>query len=228
MGLAALGTVWQTEMQREREHELLFIGEQFGLALWRYYEASPDAKAYPRRLEDLLEDRRHAVPRRHLRQIFVDPLTGRRDWVVIMSGGQITAVRSRSQGEPIVRAGFPPGREEFAGATTHAEWLFTPLAPRAGALASNASAVPAADAAAVGTATGSWQQCRAAQRAARREALRREASVTAAADRLCAPDFRVGEATGCYEPDCRPSSFSRRSSTAFSISTRFNPVKGSC
>lgn len=149
MGLAALGTVWQTEMQREREHELLFIGEQFGLALWRYYEASPDAKAYPRRLEDLLEDRRHAVPRRHLRQIFVDPLTGRRDWVVIMSGGQITAVRSRSQGEPIVRAGFPPGREEFAGATTHAEWLFTPLAPRAGALASNASAVPAADAAAV-------------------------------------------------------------------------------
>lgn len=106
MGLAALGTVWQTEMQREREHELLFIGEQFGLALWRYYEASPDAKAYPRRLEDLLEDRRHAVPRRHLRQIFVDPLTGRRDWVVIMSGGQITAVRSRSQGEPIVRAGF--------------------------------------------------------------------------------------------------------------------------
>ena len=131
LGLAALGTVWQTEMQRERERELLFIGEQFANALWRYHDASPGAKELPRRLEDLLEDRRHQVPRRHLRQIFVDPLTGQRDWVLIIVGGKITALRSRSEGVPIVQAGFPPGWEEFAGAKTHAEWLFRPLAPRA-------------------------------------------------------------------------------------------------
>ena len=70
MGLAALGSVWVTDSQRERERELLFIGEQFGVALQRYYDASPGTKEYPRRLEDLLEDRRFQVPRRHLRQIF--------------------------------------------------------------------------------------------------------------------------------------------------------------
>src|ERR1035437_4568653 len=74
MGLAALGSVWVTDSQRERERELLFIGEQFGVALQRYYDASPGTKEYPRRLEDLLEDRRFQVPRRHLRQIFPDPL----------------------------------------------------------------------------------------------------------------------------------------------------------
>jgi hypothetical protein len=140
LGLAALGTVWQTETQRERERELLFIGEQFANALWRYHDASPGAKVYPRRLEDLLEDRRHQVPRRHLRQIFVDPLTGQRDWVLIIVGGQITALRSRSEGVPIVLAGFPPGWEEFAGAKTHAEWLFTPLMPRPGTITASTAA----------------------------------------------------------------------------------------
>lgn len=154
MGLAALGTVWQTEMQRERERELLFIGEQFANALWRYYDSSPEPKTYPRRLEDLLEDRRHQVPRRHLRQIFVDPMTGRRDWVLIVVGGQITAVRSRSTATTIVHAGFPPGWEELAGAKTHAEWLFTPLAPRAGTTAPAATAA-APDAAATDAAQGS-------------------------------------------------------------------------
>lgn len=134
MGLAALGTVWQTEVQRDRERELLFIGEQFGVALKRFYDASPGVKEYPHRLEDLLEDRRHQVSRRHLRQIFPDPLTGKRDWVVIMVGGQVTAVRSRSEGVPIVHTGFPEDWKQFTEAHTHAEWIFTPLAPRPGTL----------------------------------------------------------------------------------------------
>jgi len=135
MGLAALGTVWHTEVQRDRERELLFIGEQFGVALRSYYEASKGGNEYPHRLEDLLEDRRDQVLRRHLRQIFVDPLTGRRDWVLIMVSGQITAVRSRSQGVPFVRTGFPPDWEAFADAQTHAEWVFRPRPPRAGTMA---------------------------------------------------------------------------------------------
>ena len=138
MGLAALGTVWATDVQREKERELLFIGEQFGVALQRYYEASPAIKAYPRRLEDLLEDRRHLVPRRHLRQIFVDPLTGQRDWVVVMAGDQIVAVHSRSQAAPIVRNGFPPEWEAFSNAHAHAEWIFSPLVPRIGPVVSSA------------------------------------------------------------------------------------------
>lgn len=138
MGLAALGTVWTTDAQREKERELLFIGEQFGVALQRYYEASPAIKTYPRRLEDLLEDRRHPAPRRYLRQIFVDPLTGQRDWVVVMAGDQIVAVHSRSQAVPIVRHGFPPEWETYANAHAHAEWIFSPLIPRLGPVVSSA------------------------------------------------------------------------------------------
>jgi len=138
MGLAALGTVWSTDVQREKERELLFIGEQFGVALQRYYEASPATKTYPRRLEDLLEDRRHLVPRRYLRQIFVDPLTGHRDWVVVTAGDQIVAVHSRSQAMPIVHNGFPPEWEAFANAHAHAEWIFSPLNPRIGTVVSSA------------------------------------------------------------------------------------------
>jgi len=138
MGLAALGTVWTIDTQREKERELLFIGEQFGVALHRYYEASPAIKAYPRRLEDLLEDRRHLVPRRYLRQIFADPVTGQRDWVVVMVGDQIVAVHSRSQAMPIVRNGFPPEWEAYANAHAHAEWIFSPLVPRIGPVVSSA------------------------------------------------------------------------------------------
>ena len=132
MGLASLGTFWDAELQRGRERELLFIGEQFGVALKRYYDASPGVKEYPRRLEDLLDDRRHQTVRRHLRQLFADPLTGKRDWVLVMNDGQITAVHSRSNGVPFVRTGFPQDWAVFSGAQTHAEWVFTPLAPRAG------------------------------------------------------------------------------------------------
>ena len=138
MGLAALGTVWATDVQREKERELLFIGEQFGVGLQRYYEAVPELKSYPRHLEDLLEDRRHLVPRRHLRQIFVDPLTGKRDWVVVMAGDQIVAVHSRSKAVPIVRNGFPPEWEAFSNAHAHAEWVFSPLVPRIGPVVSSA------------------------------------------------------------------------------------------
>ena len=133
MGLAFLGTFWDTELKRGRERELLFIGEQFGVALKRYYDASPGVKEYPRRLEDLLDDRRHQTVRRHLRQIFADPLTGKRDWVLVMNGEQITAIHSRSKGVPFVHTGFPPDWvDQFSGASTYADWLFTPLVSRAG------------------------------------------------------------------------------------------------
>lgn len=129
LGLAALGNFWSAEAQRQRERELLFIGEQFGAALWRYYDASPGAKVYPQRLEELLDDRRQQAVRRHLRQIFIDPLTGKRDWVVETSAGQIVAVHSRSSGVPLTRHGFARGWEGLADAGTHSEWVFRARQP---------------------------------------------------------------------------------------------------
>lgn len=100
LGIAAAGSalMWSTLSQTERERELLFIGGEFSRALQRYYDASPtEPKAYPARLEDLLEDKRHQVPMRHLRKIYVDPMTNNRDWGLVMSQGQIRAVHSRSE-----------------------------------------------------------------------------------------------------------------------------------
>ena len=100
LGIAAAGSalMWTTLSQTERERELLFIGGEFSRALQRYYDASPaEPKAYPARLEDLLEDKRHQVPMRHLRKIYVDPMTNNRDWGLVMSQGQIRAVHSRSE-----------------------------------------------------------------------------------------------------------------------------------
>jgi len=100
LGIAAAGSalMWSTLSQTERERELLFIGGEFSRALQRYYDASPaEPKAYPARLEDLLEDKRHQVPMRHLRKIYVDPMTNNRDWGLVVSQGQIRAIHSRSE-----------------------------------------------------------------------------------------------------------------------------------
>jgi hypothetical protein len=100
LGIAAAGSsvMWSTLSQTERERELLFIGGEFARALQRYYDASPvEPKSYPSRLEDLLEDKRHQVPVRHLRKLYIDPFTRRADWATVMVGGQIRAVHSRSE-----------------------------------------------------------------------------------------------------------------------------------
>lgn len=100
LGIAAAGSsvMWSTLSQTERERELLFIGGEFARALQRYYDASPaEPRAYPSRLEDLLEDKRHPVPVRHLRKLYVDPFTRRADWATVVVGGQIRAVHSRSE-----------------------------------------------------------------------------------------------------------------------------------
>jgi type II secretory pathway pseudopilin PulG len=82
-GLAGVGTMWHTQAQREREEELLFIGEQFRTALRSYVQGSPaGAKRFPNSLEELLQDRRQPTTVRHLRRIFVDPMTRRAEWGV--------------------------------------------------------------------------------------------------------------------------------------------------
>lgn len=98
--LAALGQAWSTAAQRERERELIFRGGEIARAIAAYAAATPTPpQQYPRRLEDLLEDRRGAKPRRHLRRLYADPFTQEPDWVLVPEQGQPGAfmgVRSRS------------------------------------------------------------------------------------------------------------------------------------
>jgi len=83
--LAGTGQVWQIKAQREKEQELLFIGDQFRKAIMSYYNSPlTGIRQYPEKLEDLLEDKRGPVPIRHLRKIYIDPMTRDDDWGLII------------------------------------------------------------------------------------------------------------------------------------------------
>ncbi len=142
IGLALAGQVWHTAMQREKEKELLFVGDQFQSAIAQYYEGSPGGvKKFPASLEDLLEDRRYPTAKRHLRKIYRDPMTGEAQWGLIESPmGGIMGVHSLSALEPRKIAGFRTRNEEFAGATSYTDWKFGYIAA---VVAENGAAPPA-------------------------------------------------------------------------------------
>src|SRR5438552_526114 len=79
--------------RRSAEQELLRIGGEYRRALQSY--ASAGGNRYPGSLQELVRDPRSAAVRRHLRQVYVDPLTGRDEWgVVLVPGGGIAGVYS--------------------------------------------------------------------------------------------------------------------------------------
>ena len=131
IGLAGLGRVWSVQAQRDREQELLFVGDQFRAAILSYSAATPAGKPrYPRDLEDLLDDRRHPVTRRHLRQLYPDPLTGKGDWETVRSpDGGIVAVHSRHPGTPMKVGNFPRQFSVFETASTYRDWVFGAAPP---------------------------------------------------------------------------------------------------
>lgn len=126
IGLAAVGPVSRTLQLREQERELLFVGEQFRRAIAAYYQGSPGGlKQFPKKLEDLLRDNRYPGIRRHLRRIYVDPLTGTAKWgLVELPGVGITGVYSLSEAAPVKLANFPPLYGSFQSAKKHSDWKF--------------------------------------------------------------------------------------------------------
>jgi type II secretory pathway pseudopilin PulG len=125
VGLAGIGTVWRTSVQRERERELLFIGHEFRRAIARHYAAGGGVDRYPRELADLLNDQRFPVPRHHLRRLYRDPMTGEADWQLVMApDGGIMGVYSASQGVPIKRANFDLADAAFALTECYCDWQF--------------------------------------------------------------------------------------------------------
>lgn len=105
--LAQIGQHWSGAMQRERERELIFRGQQIAAAIASYHAAPAVAEpAWPRGLGELLEDRRAAVPLHHLRRAFIDPVTGKADWVPILDdAGGWHGVHSRSDAPASIRFG---------------------------------------------------------------------------------------------------------------------------
>ncbi len=130
IGIAATATVkFGTLVQRRYEEEqLLTIGTEFQSALISYANATPTGLSpYPMTIQDLIKDPRNpTVLRRHLRKIYVDPLTGKSEWgtVASMDGRGIIGIYSLSADEPIKVGNFDPPFESFAGKTSYHDWLF--------------------------------------------------------------------------------------------------------
>jgi len=116
-GLAAASQVWVTAAQREREAELIFVGNELRQAIRRYYEATPGGvKLFPPTLEVLLKDPRFPDTRRYLRQLYADPITGSREWALIKAPqGGIMGVASPSEASPLKRTGFRGADRAFEG-----------------------------------------------------------------------------------------------------------------
>ncbi len=130
-GMAALGTVWTTVAQREKEAELLFVGEQYRRAIESYQRRGEGpARPYPPSLEELLQDRRFPMPVRHLRRLYPDPMTGRAEWGLVRdTQGGIVGVHSLGEGAPLKVSGFGPHQADFAGSASYRDWVFRARPP---------------------------------------------------------------------------------------------------
>jgi type II secretory pathway pseudopilin PulG len=147
-GLAIVGETWETSARREKEAELLFIGNQYRRAIGLYYLATPGPnKMYPRQIEDLLKDPRQPGTMRHLRKLFPDPMTGKEFVVIKGADGGVQGVASSSDVAPLKVAGFRVRDAIFESAQKYSEWKFIHTPPTAAA-----AAKPAAGAAATGAA----------------------------------------------------------------------------
>jgi type II secretory pathway pseudopilin PulG len=124
--LAGAGQVWHTTSKREKEVELLAIGNQFRQALASYYRSSPGPqKQLPKTLEDLIEDKRFSPARHHLRALYVDPMTGEPRWGLVIRAGQIAGVYSLSDTKAL-KTFFEDRDAGLNGTSRHDQWIFGP------------------------------------------------------------------------------------------------------
>jgi type II secretory pathway pseudopilin PulG len=117
------------------EEELLEIGAAFSAALTSYAEATPRGQPpQPPSLEELLKDPRVPGLRRHLRKIFVDPITGKAEWGIVWlnkgnginggAGSGVVAVYSLSQSRPLKLANFDTRFQNFESREHISDWKF--------------------------------------------------------------------------------------------------------
>lgn len=128
VGLASVATATVSSLARRREAEdqLLYVGDQYRRAIQAYVESTPAGQTpYPQQLEDLLKDPRYPGVRRYLRSLYVDPMTGRNDWVTIPAPtGGVMGLHSASDRTPIKIEQFNAPYQAFAHRATYVDWTF--------------------------------------------------------------------------------------------------------
>lgn len=120
-----LGTTLQRALA---EQALLDIGIEYSNALASYAAATPDGQPnYPNSFQELLKDPRSPQLKRHLRRVYVDPMTGKAEWGIVKANenGGILAIYSLSKAAPIKISNFPPRFAAFDGKSSLSEWKFS-------------------------------------------------------------------------------------------------------
>ncbi|XLZ72491.1 type II secretion system protein [Massilia sp. SR12] len=120
-----LGTTLQRALA---EQALLDIGIEYSNALASYAAATPDGQPnYPNSFQELLKDPRSTRLKRHLRRVYVDPMTGKAEWGIVKANenGGILAIYSLSKATPIKISNFPPRFAAFDGKSSLGEWKFS-------------------------------------------------------------------------------------------------------
>ena len=151
--VGAAGLKMGSLLQRQAvEQELLDIGAQFADALQSYAGATPAGQPQqPPNLAALLRDPRFPQVRRHLRKLYVDPITGRAEWGLLYQPGTngIIGVHSLSKAVPLKIGNFDVRFAGFEGKAHFSEWHFMVDAQVQATLAAADSAMPAGEAFAI-------------------------------------------------------------------------------
>jgi type II secretory pathway pseudopilin PulG len=79
LGLLIATPVWQTELQRDKEEELIFRGNQYVEAVRIYVQKNPGR--YPASLKELLD-------KKCIRRLYRDPFGRDGEWNVVLSPGR--------------------------------------------------------------------------------------------------------------------------------------------
>lgn len=125
-GAASVASTWADDLGRDKEAELLRVGNLYARAIAAYRRNSPGSeKRYPPDLESLLEDRRLVTMTRYLRDLYADPVTGGRDWGLVRGpDGGIRGVYSRSSRVPWRRAAVTLEDCSLPPAQRYEDWKF--------------------------------------------------------------------------------------------------------
>jgi type II secretory pathway pseudopilin PulG len=96
IGLLVAAEVWDTQIQRENEEELIFRGKQYVEAVRLFQLKHPGT--FPKSFEVMIEEK-------CLRRPFRDPMTAQGEWNLILSTGQATAIaetpaEGETEGQP--------------------------------------------------------------------------------------------------------------------------------
>ncbi|MBJ7311484.1 type II secretion system protein [Rugamonas sp. CCM 8940] len=116
-----------TTARRDKEAELLWVGRTLRDAIGDYHRSTPGSdKKYPKKLADLLDDKRDSgAPRRSLRKVYRDPISGAKEWGEVRTeNGELIGVFSLSTQRPLRRKAVGPDLPGFDDAESYQQWRF--------------------------------------------------------------------------------------------------------